>query len=122
MGDFSDVIIDYGDDKISFVKSKRCDGRNVSEVSPYEARLNKIMMYPEMKVYFNQNGWVTSFDAKEYILSPVLCQNIYKGALGEAVGTYLFQKELGIKLGEINEPDYFEFFDYEICCGGEIVL
>lgn len=116
-GDFSDVIIDYGDDKISFGKSKRCDGRNVSEVSADEARLNNIMMYPGMKAYFDQNGWATSFEAKDYILSPVLFQNIYKGALGEVVGTYLFQKELGIQLEELNNPDYFEFFDYEICSG-----
>lgn len=116
-GDFSDVILDYGDDKTSFGKSKRCDGRNVSEVSDDEARLNRIMMYPGMKAHFEQNGWATSFEPKDYILSPVLFQNIYKGALGEVVGAYLFHKELGIKLQEINNPDYFEFFDYEIISG-----
>lgn len=116
-GDFSDVIIDYGNDKISFGKSKRCDGRNVSEVSDDEARLHNIVLYPEMKAHFEKNGWATRFEPREFMLSPVLFQNIYKGALGEAVGTFLFQKELGIEIHEIANPDYFEFFDYEIDSG-----
>ena len=44
----------------------------------------------------------------------MLFNNIYKGALGEIVGKYILEKELGVKLKEIEEPDYYEFFDFKI--------
>jgi hypothetical protein len=47
-------------------------------------------------------------------MSPVLFHNIYKGALGEAAGKFILERERGIKLHAINDPDRFEFFDYEM--------
>ena len=46
------------------------------------------------------------------MMSPVLFQNIYKGALGEVAGAYILRKELGLELQEIDDPASFEQFDF----------
>lgn len=40
--------------------------------------------------------------------------NIYKGALGEAVGCCLLGKLAGISLETINDVDVFELFDFKV--------
>ena len=45
-------------------------------------------------------------------MSPVLFQNIYKGALGEVAGSFILERELGLSLHEIEDPNCFEFFDF----------
>ncbi len=45
-------------------------------------------------------------------MSPVLFQNIYKGALGEVAGKFILEKELGLILQEIEDPEKFESFDF----------
>ena len=47
-------------------------------------------------------------------MSPTLFNNIYKGALGEVVGRYLFWSVLKLKMEEISEPELFELFDYKV--------
>lgn len=116
-GDFSDVVIDFINDKAIFEKSDRCSDRYISEVSEDEARLSSMLKYKGLKEYFENNGYATTFKSNRYILSPVLFNNIYKGALGEVVGKYILEKELGIKLKEIEVPDYYEFFDFKITDG-----
>ena len=116
-GDFSDVVIEYDDDRIVFSEKIKDREMTISCVNEEESRLEQILKYPGMKTYFKENGWSTSFGTEEKILSPVLFQNIYKGALGEVAGKFIFSKELGIQLAEISEPEKFEFFDYEIAEG-----
>lgn len=50
-------------------------------------------------------------------MSPVLFNNIYKGALGETAGKFIFERERGIHLNEITDADKFEFFDFEMSDG-----
>ena len=45
-------------------------------------------------------------------MSPVLFQNIYKGALGEVAGKFILERELGLALREIEDPEKFELFDF----------
>ncbi|MPN30502.1 hypothetical protein SDC9_177973 [bioreactor metagenome] len=59
-------------------------------------------------------GYATAFNKNKYILSPVLFNNIYKGALGEVAGKFILEKELGVRLNEIEDENRFEFFDFEI--------
>lgn len=59
-------------------------------------------------------GYALKFEMNEYLLSPVLFHNIYKGALGEVAGKFILNRELGIELSPITEPEYFEFFDYKL--------
>lgn len=116
-GDFSDVVIDFENDKYVFGRSDRCMDRKVSEVSEREARLSELLQYRGLKEHFENKGFAVDFKRNEFILSPVLFNNIYKGALGEEVGKFILEQELGIKLKEITDSDKFEFFDFEISEG-----
>lgn len=118
--DFNDVTIDFGNDKVAFRNSKRAKIKgNSDEIAVYEMNENEsglqaILRYPGMKEYFEATGYATKFERNEYLLSPVLFHNIYKGALGEVAGKFILSRELGIELLPITEPEYFEFFDYKI--------
>lgn len=113
-GDFSDILIDFFADREQFSKNDRCIDRYIGEVSETSARLNQILNYKGLKDYFIKRGYATYFKNDKYILSPILFNNIYKGALGEVSGKFILEQELGIKLKEIDDENKFEFFDYEI--------
>lgn len=110
-GDFSEVILSFGQDKMQFTASLP-EGLFPSTVSEEEARLAQILSYPGLKEHFINHGWATEFGTGPYIMSPVLFQNIYKGALGEVAGKFILEKELGLILQEIEEPEKFESFDF----------
>ncbi|WP_217077455.1 hypothetical protein [Clostridium baratii] len=113
-GDFSDTLIEFFADKEQFSKNDRCKDRYISEVSETNARLKQILNYRGLKEYFHRMGYAIEFKKDKYILSPVLFNNIYKGALGEVAGKFILEQELGIKLKEIDDESKFEFFDFEI--------
>ena len=121
--DFNDVTIDFGNDKVAFKNSKRAKIKGNSEevaiyeMSEKESGLPAILRYPGMKTHFEEMGYALKFEMNEYLLSPVLFHNIYKGALGEAAGKFILSRELGIELSPIAEPEYFEFFDYKLSDG-----
>lgn len=110
-GVFSEVILSCGQDKMQFAASLP-EGLFPSTVSEEEARLAQILSYPGLKEHFINRGWATEFGTGPYIMSPVLFQNIYKGALGEAAGKFILEKELGLILQEIEDPEKFESFDF----------
>lgn len=110
-GDFSEVILSHNQDRAQFLASLP-EGLYPSVVSEEEARLAQILMYPGMKEHFIHQGWATAFGDGAYILSPVLFQNIYKGALGEVAGRFILERELGLCLQEIEDPAQFECFDF----------
>lgn len=118
--DFNDVTIDFGNDKVAFKNSKRAkikgnsDEFAIYEMSEKESGLQAILRYSGMKAYFEEMGYALQFEMNEYLLSPVLFHNIYKGALGEVAGKFILSRELGIELLPITEPSYFEFFDYKL--------
>lgn len=111
--DFSEIMIDYDNDEIIF-REKRAQDKPIFHVNEEQSRLQQILKYSGMKDYFIQNGWATTFGHGEFIMSPILFQNIYKGALGEVSGKFILSKELGIELKDITDVDKFEFFDYEL--------
>ena len=85
---------------------------NLHEVSEENARLSKMLNYPGLREEFIKHAYATSFEENDYILSPVLYQNIYKGRLGEFVGRFVIKKELGIDLEELSIEE-FERFDFK---------
>ena len=93
--DFNDVTIDFGNDKVAFKNSKRAkikgnsDEVAIYEMSEKESGLQAILRYPGMKAHFEEMGYALKFEMNEYLLSPVLFHNIYKGALGEVAGKYV---------------------------------
>lgn len=113
-GDFSDTLIEFFADKEQFAQSSRCKDRYIAQVSDSSARLGQILNYRGLEEYFQSMGYATAFNKNKYILSPVLFNNIYKGALGEVAGKFILEQELGVKLNEIEDENRFEFFDFEI--------
>ena len=73
---------------------------------------NVINGIPGLKGYFKSKHYASSFTPNEYILTPPMFNNIYKGALGEAIGKYVFENLLNIKLYEMDDS-FFEFFDFK---------
>ena len=82
------------------------------EVSEENCRLANMLNYPGLKEEFNKYGYATCFEENDYMLSPVLYQNIYKGRLGEFVGKFIIKQELGIDLKELDTEE-FERFDFK---------
>ena len=111
-GDFSDIYLSASGDASEL--RQRCPDGYLMEVSVKDARLEQILAYPGMRDYFVKQGWATSFVPCDYILSPALFHNIYKGALGEVAGKFILEDQLGIPLTEIDDPACFELFDYKI--------
>ena len=113
-GDFSEVRLAPGADKAAFaaVLRKEHFSAEPSEVSAEEARLPVLLRYPGLREHFEAQGWAVEFGGGPYMMSLVLFQNIYKGALGEAAGAYILQNELGLELREIEDPAAFEQFDF----------
>lgn len=120
---FSDVTIDFGNNKEAFRNSKRAKFRgNSKNLAIYEmneeaSRLPWILNYPGMKDHFEKHGYACQFTINEYLMSPILFHSIYKGALGEVAGKFILNKELGIELDPITKPEIFEFFDYQMSEG-----
>lgn len=112
--DFSDISLDFSEDKTNTLLDKN---EYISTVSMEDARLEELLAYPGLEEHFHENNWATTFKRNDLIMSPILFNNIYKGALGEVSGKFIIEKELGISLKEINDFDKFEFFDYEIIDG-----
>ena len=116
--DFNNVVIDFSGDIVSFKNSERAkligEGKEriVLTMSQEDSGLTLLMKYAPLKEYFIELNYAVCFEKKQYIMSPVLYHNIYKGALGEIAGKFILKNERGIELSEITDPDKFEFFDY----------
>lgn len=85
-----------------------------TEVSDISCNLSGLMKIPEINNLFETNNYAQTFKNGDYILSPPLFNNIYKGAIGEKIGEMFFEKYLNIILQEIDDPKIFEFFDFKV--------
>lgn len=83
------------------------------KMSEDEVHLKEIMQIPGVKALFEKHGYATSFVPSEFILTPPMFNNIYKGALGEVVGKYILEQYAGVTLQEM-PPEFFELFDYTL--------
>lgn len=101
---------DFNNVSISFERNQQCR-QMVSEVG---SKLPDMLRIPGVRKVFEDNGWATKFEKNDYIMSPPLWNNIYKGALGEVVGSYLFKRLLSVELEEIEDISLFELFDYRV--------
>ncbi len=98
-------------DKIERISEERFEG--ACSVSQEDADLaNLFKTWPQLKKMFGEKGYATEFKENDYIMSPPLYQNIYKGALGEVCGKEIF-KHYGIILEELNEDEH-ELFDFKV--------
>ncbi len=88
--------------------------RGFRELSESNAKLDSIMKYEPLTNYFDEQGYAKAFVPNEYLMSPPLWSNIYKGALGEIAGEYLFKTLLKCELKEIEDASIYEKFDYQV--------
>lgn len=86
------------------------------KMSEDEVRLQELFYIRGLKEYFAENRYATFFQKNEYILTPPLFNNIYKGALGEVVGKYILEKYLALQVKDVSE-EYFELFDFMVSEG-----
>lgn len=89
------------------------DGSLPQKMSEDEVHLKEIMQIPGVKALFEKHGYATSFVPNEFILTPPMFNNIYKGALGEVVGKYILEQYAVVTLQEM-PPEFFELFDYTL--------
>lgn len=102
---------DYRRVHISFVPgNEKCS----CEESAESSRLDSFMARDGIKQFFIENNYATSFEPNDFIMVPTMWNNIYKGALGEVVGKFMFSRIFGIELEDITDPLAFELFDYKI--------
>ena len=103
---------DYRNVNVSFAHDKKPAGFLVEDESG--TRLDRLMQWGALRDYFQAQGYATDFTPNDYIMSPSIWNNIYKGALGEIAGKFWFAQVLGIYLEDISEPEKFELFDFKI--------
>ena len=77
-------------------------------------RLDRLMLWQPLREFFISQGYATEFVPNDYIMSPPLWNNIYKGALGEIAGQFWFEQILGVQLEELTDPEQFELFDFKV--------
>jgi hypothetical protein len=99
--------LDYGDVTVFFSSS---GGTQI--VSETTARLPELLDVPQIRKLFEREGWATCFAKSSLILAPPVFNNIYKGALGEVVGQYVFEEMLGVRLSSLDIAEY-ELFDFK---------
>lgn len=83
------------------------------KVSQESARLKELLEITGVKSLFKSEKWADEFKPNNYILPPELFNNIYKGALGEQIGKFIFEKHLKIELEEL-PLEHYELFDFKI--------
>ena len=101
---------DYKKVKVSFKPDPECP--NVESAS--KSRLDRFMEHAGLRQLFVEKGYMTDFEPNECIMVPTFWNNIYKGALGETVGQYIFAKWFNIDLEEITDLEAFELFDFKV--------
>ena len=86
---------------------------NANEVSSEDANLKNLFeTWPRIKDLFIKHNYAIDFKEGDYILSPPLYNNIYKGALGEVCGKEIFEY-FDIPLEELNAEEH-ELFDFKV--------
>ncbi len=87
---------------------------NNANLSPNNCNLPIFLKNEGIKQLFKEKGYATNFKRGKYILTPVLYNNIYKGALGEIIGTYLIEKYCANISFKNLQSHELEFFDAKI--------
>ena len=93
------------------------DGR-LTALQPLGKREDMQQAIGALQAYFKEHGYATTFRKARYIMTPILFLNIYKGRLGEIVGSWILQKYGHLNLSSIQDLTYYEKFDRELPSAG----
>ena len=121
-GDFREIAISFSMDRVAFRKRAEISGERlgiIHEMSERDARLQILLKIPEVRDYFARHGYAASFSEGLHVMSPVFFNNIYKGALGEAVGWCILES-FDVPVKPIVDAEIFEFFDFQLPGGAFI--
>ncbi len=111
---FWDDIDKYSIGYRNIVKENLNDySQNRYSISSASSGLDYIDENKEMREYFQECGYSTQWKPHKYIINKILFKNIYKGAIGEEVGRFIFSK-FKIEIQGIQDNDIFEKFDFMI--------
>lgn len=110
--DFEDVIIH------SKLSNNRPNRLLKFEVSLEDCRLSKLLKNEIVKEHWTKNNFNSNWKLKKGdrfygVISPIVYNNIYKGAIGEEVAKALFVAN-GIDVEPITDPKSYEKFDFLI--------
>lgn len=110
--DFEDVIIH------SKLSNNRPNRLLKFEVSLEDCRLSKLLKNEIVKEHWTKNNFNSNWKLKKGdrfygVISPIVYNNIYKGAIGEEVAKALFVAN-GIDVEPITNPKSYEKFDFLI--------
>lgn len=76
--------------------------------------LDRVLLIPGVKQFFEENGYATRFAKGKYILAENVLKRIYQGALGEVVGRCILTRKIfnftGHKFEQLPQ-DLYEKFD-----------
>ena len=84
--------------------------KSIEAIAIFFSILTVLVMFRHESVGTDTPNYIYYFNK----YSNLAWNNIYKGALGEVVGKYILEKNLGVSVKEIDDPALFELFDYEI--------
>lgn len=84
------------------------------QVSQHDCGLSRMLEVYEVRKMFVDNKFATIWRKNDYIITPSLYNQIYKGALGEVVGKCILDKYSGYKVEEIEDYTLYELFDFKI--------
>lgn len=95
-----------------FAFSPKKDKGHIYEVSSDTAKLSNLLSCDPFRKHMEQKGFATEFEKNDLVLNPAAFQRIYLRALGEEFVSFYFEKELNVKLEELDDPAIFERFDF----------
>lgn len=84
------------------------------QVSEQSCDLPIILSVPCVAKMFAKQKYAQNFSRNQFIMSPSLFKQVYLGALGEVVGKCILESELGWDVQELDDPSFYEYFDYKI--------
>lgn len=119
--EYHDLYIELPEDKLGIKYQVSEDYRKIEKVifcsmedsliSPSRCYLEELMKLFYVYNYFKDHNYASKWENGKYMISPILFNNIYKGALGEVAGKCMIENYFNIKLEELDESE-FELFDY----------
>ena len=86
----------------------------LDQVSEQSCDLPIILSVPCVAKMFAEQKYAQSFSRNQLIMSPSLFKQVYLGALCEVVGKCILESQLGWDVKELDDPSFYEYFDYKM--------
>lgn len=87
------------------------------DISAAGTRLDVLMENRVIRHWFEERGYATSFEPSKMIMTPMMAQAIYMGAIGEE-GLKALISDAGSEVHDL-DPEFAELFDF---CAGESLM